>query len=75
MRRKIDQRNRAAIALWHLNAWRQIFTDGIVERNLAALHHIRKQHRGEYLCRRADLKNRVAVERARIAFLQVPVGD
>jgi len=65
VRGKVQQRDRPA-ALRHAHAGRQIFRRGIVEPDFSALDHVREQQRREDLCYRAELEDRVAVERAAV---------
>ena len=75
MRRQIDERDHAAVAFWHLDARRQILGYGIVESHFVVLGHVGEQKRCKDLGGRSDFKDGVAVERARIALVQLSVGD
>ena len=50
----------------------QVFDHWVVPRHLAALHIVSQEQRGEYLYYRADLEDRVAVERPRVAIVRLP---
>jgi hypothetical protein len=68
------RRDLAAIALRHLNFGRQIFSEGISERDFATLDHVRQTERSENFCYLADFVHRVAVDGTIVVFRQRTVG-
>ena len=73
--RQIHQGDGVALPLGQLHAGREVLGHGIVELEFSALDHIGEHERREDLGDRSDLEDGVAIERALVARVEMPVGN
>ena len=76
VRRQVEQRDLAIAAAQEGQVLRrQQLRDRIVERDFAALHHVRQQQRSEHLGDRADVEDGIAAHRSLVVRSHRPVRD